>query len=578
VRGRTKPEDRTRSLDELRRVILSADRERLEQLEDRPVADEDTVAGLLPDAFARAEREAPRKLEVALESTLVRGVSSVARKQPELYGEILAPTIGAAVKKSVADALAAMLDRFNEALERSLSIRSVQWRIEAARTGRPFAEVVMLRTLHYRVEQVFLIHTPTSLVLRHFVDESLPAQAPDQVAAMLSAIDSFGREAFGPLPPGVHLNRFQLGELTVMVSREPLATLAAVIRGSPTPALGEELNDALARTRIVCQSELLGFAGDVSRFEQANPLLEPLLHVQRRKAPRRAQIFFAIVAALCVAGIVSTLWVHHKQAARAEAARTNYVAALSSEPGIVVSQATFDDGKRRIVGFRDPLAPEPQAVLASHGLSPVPVEFAPFVSADPRIVERRADIALEPPETATLRSEGGTLHVSGSAPREWIEKARVLGRTLPGVEHYDESGLHPQEGLDTLRLAATKLAKTTITFDVGQWTISPDEDEKLVRAAKVARNAFEAAAEANLGSCLELTGHTDRAGTEEQNAALSPKRSEAVAARLISLGVDPARIHADGTGGEQESPRARTVSLALRFQDSDAPVQCGAEP
>ena len=39
------------------------------------------------------------------------------------------------------------------------------------RTGRSFAEVVMLRSLVYRVEQIFLIHRETSLSLLHVGDE-----------------------------------------------------------------------------------------------------------------------------------------------------------------------------------------------------------------------------------------------------------------------------------------------------------------------------------------------------------------------------------------------------------------------
>ena len=44
-------------------------------------------------------------------------------------------------------------------------MQGLKWRVESIRTGRPFAEIVLMHSLLYRVEQVFLIHRETGLVL-----------------------------------------------------------------------------------------------------------------------------------------------------------------------------------------------------------------------------------------------------------------------------------------------------------------------------------------------------------------------------------------------------------------------------
>ena len=54
--------------------------------------------------------------------------------------------------------------------------RSLKWRFEAWRTGRPFAEIVLLKTLVYRVDQVFLIHKETGLLLQHVVADEVRAK------------------------------------------------------------------------------------------------------------------------------------------------------------------------------------------------------------------------------------------------------------------------------------------------------------------------------------------------------------------------------------------------------------------
>ena len=67
----------------------------------------------------------------------------------------------------------------------------------AWRTGKSFAEVVLLNTLVYRVEQVFLIHAQTGLLLQHVVADAVTAQDADMVSGMLTAIRDFARDSFG---------------------------------------------------------------------------------------------------------------------------------------------------------------------------------------------------------------------------------------------------------------------------------------------------------------------------------------------------------------------------------------------
>ena len=55
-----------------------------------------------------------------------------------------------------------MMESLNRTVEHSFSWRALAWRWTALRTGKPFAEIVLLNTLEYRVEQVFLVHAESS--------------------------------------------------------------------------------------------------------------------------------------------------------------------------------------------------------------------------------------------------------------------------------------------------------------------------------------------------------------------------------------------------------------------------------
>ena len=84
--------------------------------------------------------------------------------------------MGPAIRKAIAEALRGLVQSLNQALEHSLSWRGIKWRIEALRTGRTFAEVVLSKTLVYRVEQVFLIHRESGLLLVQAVAPEVEAQ------------------------------------------------------------------------------------------------------------------------------------------------------------------------------------------------------------------------------------------------------------------------------------------------------------------------------------------------------------------------------------------------------------------
>jgi OOP family OmpA-OmpF porin len=511
---------------------------------------------VLPDAFAHTGDDGERRLAIAMEKPLLSAIGSVASRHSDLFGELLAPTIRAAVGKALSEALAAIIERFNYVLERSLSLRSLGWRIEALRTGQPFAEVALARTLQYRVEQVFLIHTQTSLVLQHVVDASAGIKPPDQIAAMLSAIDTFAQEAFAP-DRGGHLDRFELGELVVWVSRDASFTLAAVTRGSITRAFSVELEELRERLRVEHVDALEGFRGDVRPFDRARPELESLLRVERKRPPHRAEAVLTAIAVTAVLGVVGLTWRAHALAAEDASERKAAIEALRAEPGIVLTEVDWKGGHGKILGLGDPLAGAPETILARHGISDATMQLTPFVSLDPRLVERRIERIVAPPAGVRLSFEDRSARVRGVAPAAWIAEARLLSRTIPGLEHWDDHALRTTESIDAI---AASIERVTIPFAVGRAAIEPELDGRLVYAADVARHGLRVTDEAGLGMCLQVTGHADPAGTNERNATISQERADVVAARLAELGVDRTRLRPAGAGAG--NVRSATLRLA----------------
>jgi len=154
-------------LSELRRLIARPEqdglRELRERLDDKERRAHD-VAKVLPEAVklsANRSDELNRALRPAVEGSIRESIE----KRPQAFIDALHPIIGPVVRRSIAESLRTLLQSLNQTLEQSFSWQGLKWRFEAMRTGRSFAEVVMLRSLVYRVEQIFLIHRETSLSL-----------------------------------------------------------------------------------------------------------------------------------------------------------------------------------------------------------------------------------------------------------------------------------------------------------------------------------------------------------------------------------------------------------------------------
>jgi OOP family OmpA-OmpF porin len=422
-----------------------------------------------------------------------------------LFGEILAPAIGTAVRRAVTDALAALMQRINQLLERGLSLRSFAWRLEARRTGRPFAEIVVARTLVYRVEWAVLIHTPTSLVLEQATTPEGQARAPDQTSAMLQAINSFVSDALGPASPGAALQAIEVGDLSLWIERDPAFTIAVAIRGVAPVALRDDLRRTLERVRTLHHDPEP--QPDITTYGDTHPLLVDCLEQQQRTPPKRAQWVLA-VAGLGVLLAVGLLVGHGANRHRDDTNfRAAYRTVLSSTPGLVVTSVERAGGGYLIRGLHDPRAAPPAFIIAAAGLPAAALDLAPFQSLDPRLEDAMAAAAT------AIRA---------------LEEIEV--EFAPGASSLEAS------------------------------------DAMIARAAELVERAERTAAQAHAGLCVEILGDSDDSGSDQRNLLVRAARASSVARALQRAGVDGALLAPRAGDPLRAPPHARRVTFraALR--------------
>jgi outer membrane protein OmpA-like peptidoglycan-associated protein len=565
-------------LTELRTILMGREQALLARLAGRlddPEQLAAAVSEVLPSAILQAAARDER-LGHVLAPTVERAAESSIRRDPRTLVNILSPLMAPAIRRSIGEAIESMLQSLNEALKASFSWRGLKWRLEAWRTGTPFAAVVLKHTLVYRVEHLFLIHKESGLLIEHVAADPAASRDPQLISGMLSAIQDFVRDSFAETAGG-EVDAMRLGELLIWRSDGPHAFLAAVIRGKPPESLHALFESTLAQIHVERHHALKNFDGDGAAFPGLRDQLTECLLQQAKPPDRRTSailwlLLFAVLA-LVVWGAYAWYERHQENAQWA-----GYLRRLQAEPGIVVTGAERRHGKLHVTGLRDPLAVRPEALLDGFALAPEKVvgSWSPYQALHPAFLFRRVQASLDPLQSVELRLEGEAVRAYGSAPRHWIEKARAVGRLLPaGALDLDLSGVKDVDMTEVERLRASIEARL-IRFDTDAPRPAPGQDAIVDNVAAELRALAELTRSLGLSMRATIIGHADATGKDAPNLALSLGRAEVVRSLLRTKGIDPDLLSVRGAGtleptqdqvAAPDPSRDRRVSFTIRISE-----------
>ncbi len=561
-------EDADREFEDLRALLVGPERDALREvqarLDERHAARQ--VAAVLPEAVAARGRD-PRLVR-ALTPPVEEALLASARRDPRPLADALFPVLAPAIRNAIAHALSAMVESMGRVMEHSLSWRALGWRLTALRTGRPYAEVVLLNTLVYQVEQVFLVHRESGLLLQHVAAREVPAQSPETVSAMLTAIRDFVADSFGAAA-GDGVDALRVGDRAVFVEQGPHALLAAVVRGTPPPELRAVFQEALDTVHLQTGEALQAFDGDDRPFEVVRPVLEQCLRAQRQQRGgahgRRWALGLAVLAVALAGWWAVSAWQQRQRDARV-------LSALRATPGLVVVSAERSGGRLVVSGLRDPLAGDPVAIAqqaAGVGGGEVEGRWTLYHALDPAIVVARAGQALRPPQGVTFDWRDGTLLVAGAAPAAWLERAAQSAPLLAGVSAVDLSAAAEAE----MGRLAGELAAIDVQFARGAARFMEGQQARLDALAAELAALDAVAAVAGRRLRVSFTGHADSDGSPDANVPLSRQRAEAV--RRLALPAAPRALDVEVTGagstdpvarGGTEADKARNRRVSVRVQ------------
>jgi hypothetical protein len=499
----------------------------------------------LPDAIEDAQVGAgSARMAQALAQPVTQALGAAVRENRQIIVDVLFPVIGPAIRKAIAEALRNLVADLNGAIESSLSVRGMRWRIEAWRSGVPYAQIVLKHTLTYRIDHVFLIERESGLVLDRQSAPGLEDLDGDAIAGMLTAIGEFVHDSVGR-GGGNTLDSARVGEHVLWVVQGPRANLACFIHGVPPAGL-----HAVLERRLEEIHTHLGDVDDGGGIDDAwRSSLQPdqlARAVSEAEPPARTKTARWPLLLILLAGLGLLTWFFVRSErwnANIEALRTR----LSAHPGFLLTD--IEERGRDALIVRGMLDPDADPLDASVGSSvPVQLSATGYVSTDDTVTTRRARRLLAAPPSVQVTVRDGVLALDGRADATWIEAAREHAAWIAGVRdvriavapNVDEAAL-ARERFDAL-MKSIPLLRVTFVRDLEPVAgIEATVDE----IARDAREAGEIAG--RLGKRTEwiAVGTNDDPGSASINARLRGDRARWLADALGARGVANVRSAGD---------------------------------
>jgi OOP family OmpA-OmpF porin len=541
-------------LQHLRALLLGAEYEDLLRLQKEFSSHSHTserLSQVISEAIAiRCKQD--DSVSQALVPSIEDAIKISAKRDPKRLANALFPVMGPAIRESVAETVSAMMQQVNQLLENSLSARSIKWRISAYRTKRSFAEVMLSETMIYQVEQVFLIHRETSLLIKHLTSSNAVVRDPDMVSGMLSAVTEFVKDSF-VVNKQQNVKSIKFGQLNLIFEAGPHAIIVAAVRGIIPSDLQVTIREQIEELHRLFGSSLESYDGVAEEFPDTYEQLEKCLLRKKKNdevdlGNKKKLPWSAIMAVGLLAIIPFVWWVLNK------IEQNNWdqiINQLQAEPGIVILNYNKQDGDYIVNGLRDALSKDPADIIAGHPEfeKPVTLNMKSYYSNEKEIVQMRLLEVLDPPAGVLAKVEQGILIIEGDADADWIS---ALPSKLPfvwGVSKLDTTQLHEVADVhkEILQLIGS-IEGVVIEFAPNTSELGSD-DLKLINYINHQVNDLRVLTQ-KVGKEFKLgiLGFADTSGTSSVNILISENRARNVHEVLVGIGITEDMLLAKGLG------------------------------
>jgi outer membrane protein OmpA-like peptidoglycan-associated protein len=242
----TDPFDNLTSSEQLRRLLLKEEQERIDRLESR-VGDEETLKKSLIPIIADTLREAGvkdhQRLAGAIAPIVVQSIKTEIHNSRDMMVDALYPITGRLVAAAVRNAFKDLVDQLNSKLDSSLSLDRWRARIKAKLTGRSEAEILLSEGAAFQIIELLLINRQSGLLIaRAGAEGDVDSADGHLLSSILTAIMSFVRDAMRDASEQ-DLRTLHVADMRLNLQVSPSAVLAIKTKGPPPAGFETALSE-----------------------------------------------------------------------------------------------------------------------------------------------------------------------------------------------------------------------------------------------------------------------------------------------------------------------------------------------
>lgn len=538
------PLDNLASSEQLRRLLLREEQERIDRLEAR-LGDDDTLRESLTPIISDVLRDAGvkdyRRLADALAPIVLQSIKTEIHNSRDMMVDALYPITGRLVAAAVRNAFKDLVDQLNSRLDSTLSIDRWRAKIKATLSGRSEAEILLSEGAAFEIVDLLLIDRQSGVLIAQAVaDDDQGGASSHLLSSILTAIMAFVRDAMSQSSEQ-DLRTLHVGDMRLHLQISPGAILAIKTKGPPPARFETALNETFyaflsSWGQVLSEPVQMESSEKVALTEDLEERFKSLLVAKQTnfKTPSKKGIWLlasvAVIAVLWIGWTVLQGWRIDQIETTAHSIITEQ-ADLKGYPldarYLSASNTLFVSGLVPDQESETKLKSRLESALPDTALS-LDVGKLPDQPLDPSDVPTKADL-----------SEG-----RDALRDEIVEildgRMTVMSETLASIEKR--------------LLTADEAVHSRLSIWLDQKSIRFGRDQQLVDESN-ADNVLQGIADRLLDTPstigLRVVGYSDDLGEEIASMRISRLRAARVADKLRLLGVPSRRLEVLGRGHEK---------------------------
>lgn len=538
------PLDNLTSSEQLRRLLLQEEQERIDRLEAR-LGDDEALRGSLAPIIADVLRDAGvkdyQRLAGALAPIVVQSIKTEIHNSRDMMVDALYPITGRLVAAAVRNAFKDLVDQLNSRLDSTLSVDRWRAKLKATISGRSEAEILLSEGAAFEVIDLLLINRQSGLLIAQAgIDAEQKSMDSNLLGSILTAIMAFVRDAMSQSSEQ-DLRTLHVGDVRLHLQVSPGAVLAVKTKGPPPAGFETKLNDIfysfLSRWGgVLGDPDEIKSHDEIALSEDLEGRFQSLLEARQsnfKGSSSKGSILLGTLASLAVLWIG---WIFYSDWSRSKIEATARTAIAQQEEligyPIDVHHRETDDmlivsgllpSQEAISSLRDEL----ENVFPDTAFS-MDVGALPDQSVDQQAGMIRAELVQR---QEALRTE--VIDGLGSQLTSLSEKIGGIEKRLPTFSEAEHAAFR------------SWLDRKTIRF--GDRSDFDDATQAHDILKEIADRLSNLPAEAG----LRVIGYGDDLGDERVSSRVSRSRAALVADHLRDLGIPSVRLQVVGRGKER---------------------------